>query len=427
MPNTLIEKLVKTTKKSQKELEALWDKSISEAKNSNIQDKYAYATSILEKVAKDYNMAQDTMRSQDDNNFLTVKEQIITSEGVFPYLGKEIPNYEALGLDPNKIYKLYRPASEIKKGVRTFDNMPLLCDHTVVYYDEPPTDKFIGTLGNDVYFDDKDNKLKGTIAFWTKDAIDDLNDGKKGLSAAYRYTPVMDNGTYNGTAYDGVMTNLSANHVAHVDNPRDSSAIVNDSADLINNRSEYMNKYTKALMALDGELDEGSIADAIMDLMQSDSSIEEKKTGLIALLKKATKPAEDEDEDEDEDEKKKPAEDEDEEDDKKDDKDKKPAMDSDKIFELATKHVMEYQEAIKIGEKMLGGVNSMALDSADKIYNTILKQHSVVVKDLNLAGKKAMVNLIANQSMNNQTKIAMDSLSVTTYSDAFSKQFEGVL
>ena len=102
-------------------------------------------------------------------------------------------------------------------------------------------------------------------------------------------------------------------------------------------------------------------------------------------------------------------------------------MDSNKIFELATRHVMEYQEAIKIGEKMLGGVNSIALDSADKIYNTILKQHSVGVKDLNLAGKKAMVNLIANQSMNNQTKIAMDSLSVANYSDAFSKQFEGVL
>ena len=426
MPNNLIEKLVKTTKKSQKELEALWDKAISEAKNNNIQDQYAYAASILENVAKDDGMAQDTMRSQDDNNFLTVKEQVITSEGVFPYLGKEIPSYEALGLDPNKIYKLYRPASEIKKGVKTFDNMPLLCDHTVVYYDEPPTDKFIGTLGNDVYFDDKDNKLKGTIAFWTKDAIDDLDDGKKGLSAAYRYTPVMDNGTYNGTAYDGIMTNLSANHVAHVDNPRDSSAIVNDSADLINNRSEYMNKYTKALMALDGELDEGSIADAIMDLMQSDSSIGEKKTGLIALLKKATKPAEDED-DKKEDKDKKPAEDEDDkkEDDKKEDK--KPAMDSNKILELATKHVMEYQEAIKIGEKMLGGVNTIALDSADKIYNTILKQHSVDVKDLNLTGKKAMVNLIASQGMNNQTKIAMDSLSIANHSDAFSKQFEGVL
>lgn len=421
MPNALIDKLSKITKKSKSELENIWDNAILEAKNKKIENKFAYATSILEKIANDC-VTLDSQRSSDANNYLTIKDQIITSEGVYPYLGKEIPNYGILGLEPNKTYQIYRPKDEIQKGIETFNNMPLLSDHTVVYYDNLPKDKIIGTLGTDGYYDNKDNHFKSTVTFWEKEALDELDNGKKGLSAAYRYTPVLQSGVYNGKSYDLKMTNLQANHVAHVDNPRDKSAIVNDSANLINKRSKFMNLYTKALMALDGEMDEGSIADAIIDLMQSDSSLDEKKKGLIALLKKASKVAEDNDEDDKEKDKKKVAEDNDE-DDKEKDK-KKPAMDSATILALATQHVMNYNDAVKMGEKLLGGVNTIALDSADKIYNVILKQNGVDTKNCNFEAKKQMVQLISQKSNSNQSKIAMDSSSTNS---KVNTQFDNLL
>ena len=52
---------------------------------------------------------------------------------VNPYLGKEIPKYKELGLDPGRIYQLLRDPAELKKAESTFNiNLPLLDQHVGV-------------------------------------------------------------------------------------------------------------------------------------------------------------------------------------------------------------------------------------------------------------------------------------------------------
>lgn len=50
----------------------------------------------------------------------------VTKETVNPYYGREIPAWQDLGLDPEKIYKGYRVGSELKKGLNTFNGIPIL-------------------------------------------------------------------------------------------------------------------------------------------------------------------------------------------------------------------------------------------------------------------------------------------------------------
>ena len=73
----------------------------------SIDNPFAYETLAFDK---------GSVRSVDENGFLHVKISPLTRVQVAPYYGKEIPGWRSLGLDPDKIYKGYRPESELKKG-----------------------------------------------------------------------------------------------------------------------------------------------------------------------------------------------------------------------------------------------------------------------------------------------------------------------
>ena len=63
--------------------------------------------------------------------------------------------------------------------------------------------------------------------FWSDPAIAMIESGEmRELSSAYRYDPVMTPGVYMGQKYDGVMTNIRANHVALVEAGRAGSDVV---------------------------------------------------------------------------------------------------------------------------------------------------------------------------------------------------------
>ena len=384
MPNNLIEKISKEKNISVEKLEKIWDNAILQAKKNNISNKYAYATAVLEKVVSAdmaHTMANDSQRTIDDNEFTRVANCIITSAGVFEYLGREIPNYQSLGLDADQIYKLYRPAEEIDKAKDTFKDMPLLDTHLVVYADDIPKSNVIGTLSSDINFDGKD--LTCSIVVWDKEAVEQIEaQGKKGLSAGYRYTPVMKNGVYEGQAYDIIMTELSANHVAQVENPRNPSSIINDEKIVLKGEKQV----SKKKIALDQETGEGSDFDKIVDMLQENPELKEK------LLKFLT-PAEDEEKEEEYKDKK--AEDED-----KDEKDdKKTAMDSASLKLLIkneiSKQMREYNEAVELCEKHIGVINRTAFDSADALYSKVLKDNKIAFDGLDTNAKKVAVSVLS--------------------------------
>lgn len=168
-------------------------------------------------------------RKLDENGFLHVEMCNISKEAVNDYYGHEIPDWEEHGLEPNRIYKGYRPAEELEKAVETFNMLPLLDEHVEDSADDPQLDHRIGNLGSVARF--KRPYLQNSLVFQRADAIERLNalddeEVVKELSSCYRYDPVFEPGVFNGEKYDFRMTNIRGNHVAVVPTGRAGSDVV---------------------------------------------------------------------------------------------------------------------------------------------------------------------------------------------------------
>lgn len=95
----------------------------------------------------------DSARTKDSNGYMHVAVSNLTKEQVVPYMGDSIPGYKELGLEPDKVYQIYRPADEIEKAVETFNGLPLMLDHWDMDAENIPKDKVVGCL---VYIDTGD-------------------------------------------------------------------------------------------------------------------------------------------------------------------------------------------------------------------------------------------------------------------------------
>jgi hypothetical protein len=166
---------------------------------------------------------KQSARRIDEQGFLHVDGCNISKACVNPYRGSEIPNYQALGLDPVKVYRLFRDPEELEKAADTFNNLPLMDNHIEVSafdLEDPEIKKhWVGSIGNDVRF--KAPYLVGGLVVNTAGAImGEQSKEQTELSCAYRYELDMTPGVFDGQAYDGRMTNIRGNHVALVDEGR---------------------------------------------------------------------------------------------------------------------------------------------------------------------------------------------------------------
>ncbi|WP_206526107.1 NUDIX domain-containing protein [Mesorhizobium sp. M7A.F.Ca.MR.148.00.0.0] len=75
-----------------------------------------------EQVAANDALAMDrnSIRIFDQDGHLRVEMTPISKANVCPYYGREIPDFEALGLVPERVYRLYRDADELAKAAPTF-------------------------------------------------------------------------------------------------------------------------------------------------------------------------------------------------------------------------------------------------------------------------------------------------------------------
>lgn len=166
-----------------------------------------------------------SVRTFDANGFLHVSESNISKATVNQYYGKEIPRYRELGLDANTIYNVLRPPEELEKAAKTFDNLPLLLRHEAVSPDQPHKELRCGTTGTGTVFDG--TYLKTSLAVWDKPDIDLIvSDEKKEISPGYSFTPVLEEGVFDGQPYSIKMTNIKGNHVAIVYKGRTGSDVV---------------------------------------------------------------------------------------------------------------------------------------------------------------------------------------------------------
>lgn len=164
-------------------------------------------------------------RTYDADGRLHVSITNISKANVCGYLGSEIPDGEALGLDAGKIYQLYRDPAELEAAAATFNNLPLLSRHVPVSADDPQPHLVVGSTGTDAVFEAP--FLRNSLVVWDAVAIAGIESGEqKELSAAYRYTPVMEPGEVAGVAFDGRMTRIVGNHVALVEVGRAGADVV---------------------------------------------------------------------------------------------------------------------------------------------------------------------------------------------------------
>ena len=178
---------------------------------------------------------KSSARRYDENGFLHVEGCNISKETVNPYLGAEIPTWEQLNLDAGKLYYIYRPGAELEKAASTSNLIPLMDAHIEVSamdLENPDISRHrVGSTGQCGVF--KTPYLINDLVVTNAGAIEGINSKEQcELSCSYRYDIVMTAGEFEGTKYDGYMTNIRFNHVALVEEGRAGpDVMVKDSSD----------------------------------------------------------------------------------------------------------------------------------------------------------------------------------------------------
>ncbi len=419
-----------------------------------------------------------SVRKLDNVGRLQVAVSNISKANVCPYYGREIPGWEELGLEPDKIYQLYRDPEELKKAAETFNNIPILCIHTPDFPGDPPREYRVGSTHSSASFDG--TYLTNGLSIWDNSAIAGIEtEEQKELSSSYQYVADMTPGeSPEGEAYDGVMRDIVGNHVALVETGRAGpDVVVGDSLPLelkymkldrkgvairaalgaylkprlaqdaapkeltaiLNANKKPMAiaqavaKLCKPRLAADMEIEPEELVEIIEASEQTVEPEEVKVTGdsdeeaIISLLREAgvseevidkiaasLAPAAAMDEDKDDDK----------EDKKEKDKVDKPAMDAAirLATDAATKKAAENFRAVREAEQavrpLIGDV--VAMDSAEDVYRTALEQSGVDITGVHPSAFPSLVKMAISQKENSRpAPLAQDSASISDFEKAF--------
>ena len=180
---------------------------------------------------------------RDRNGFLHLEGTPISRVQVAPYLGKQIDASGKAGLDPKKIYGVYRSASELFRPevMDSFNGMPFRVGHQMLgagegavkntkKVDNTPIDGAFfnvrrGTDSDSVKSGDPKDYLFADIVIYTDRALRAIANGTTELSLGYRCAYVPKKGEWNGENYDYLQTNITANHLALVPHGRAGSSV----------------------------------------------------------------------------------------------------------------------------------------------------------------------------------------------------------
>ncbi len=185
------------------------------------------------KPRKRYSGARGMDRSArifDNNGYMTVLGNPISKEGVFDYLGSQIPGYPG---GPDDIVKVYRPGEELarQETIDSFKLMPFIDEHNWLGVEgiDAGTLPLTGTTGENVYYEAP--YLKANLRVFSQKLLDAFNAGKVQLSPGYLYDYDYAPGVWNGINYSYVQRNLRGNHLALVQTGRTGADVaVMDSA-----------------------------------------------------------------------------------------------------------------------------------------------------------------------------------------------------
>ena len=390
-----------------------------------------------------------TVRRVDADGRLHVAISPISKANVCPYFGREIPGGEAMGLDPDRIYQLYRDPGELAKAVATFNNIPLLSRHIAVSAADPQKEFVVGATGSNAEF--AAPFLRNSLVIWDASAIAGVQTNEqRELSSAYRYVADMTPGVSpEGVPYDGRMTEIVGNHVALVPVGRAGADVLVSDSLPEELTPMKLSKAAAARAALHAvllpQLAQDSAPADIRKLTAKVTTAQklaedaakafpEAKIDVVALTKSiqfALDEAEEEpkkpDTAEDEDDEDKKGEDEDDEkkaEDEDDEKDEPKAMDAATVVLIRADAKKDALKAVKALREAEADVRPLvgeiaAMDSAEDVYRFAMDQLGIEHKGVHPSAYKALIALAKSKTDKKPDSFAMDA----AHSSDFAKRF----
>lgn len=357
----------------------------------------------------------ESARSVDESGHLRVSRTVLSKAQIDPYFGREIPKFEELGLDPDRIYQLLRDPIELEKSADTAKGKQILLKHTYVDSKTPEKELTVGAIGSDIEY--KDGKLYGDLTFWDDEAIGLIDSEKmEQLSYSYYFTPDMTPGEFEGKPYDGVMRDIHGNHIALVERGRiGRDAVISDSLPFEMRLNMKLKKGAAALIAarLRSTVQDGvnpELEKALRTIVGDEDF--DKVAGILGA-DEAPETAEDEDEGEKAKAERKKLEetDKDDKDAEKDDKKEKAkgtAMDFDSMAVAIGSRIEGKYAARDAVESMVGRIACDSFPDAATIYAYALKQKGIACDGINEAGLKALVAM-QRDAKPEQRQVAQDA------------------
>ena len=185
---------------------------------------------MIELLEKEYNgegeiciaMDRASKRIYDTNGWPEILDNPLSKAGVFPYLGKNLP---VPGLEPNKVYYVYRPVEELSDPdfIDSVKLMPWIDEHIMLGNKGVPAEEkgVEGTIGEKVYFNKSNETLYGNLKLFSNDLQYKIDfEKKKELSLGYIFRLEVKSGVHKGQSYNFIQRKLRANHLALVEKGR---------------------------------------------------------------------------------------------------------------------------------------------------------------------------------------------------------------
>lgn len=163
--------------------------------------------------------------TEDENGFVHFDSVPISKAGITQYLGSELP--ESLGLNPDQIYSVLRPESELNspETIESFKGMPWFNKHKMVGDGMTPTEQVgaHGSIGDNVRFEN--GTLFGNLHLFGKSLKESIKQGLKELSCGFKCMYELSSGTHEGKPYQVIQKQIRGNHLASVPNGRMGSGV----------------------------------------------------------------------------------------------------------------------------------------------------------------------------------------------------------
>lgn len=197
---------------------------------------------------------KNSNREKDANGFLHVKNCHCTKVQIAQYLGCEISK----DLEADKVYNVFRPEEELNKAetIQSLNGVPLQLEHHDDTAEKPAQYTRIGATGTDAVFEYP--YLDNSLHFFNQKAIDLIESGEKcELSIGYDCEIHKEPGEFEGVPYDFVQRNIKIQHVALVECGRAGADVkVSDSKEIILNseKNEVKQMDKEKLLQLINEL-----------------------------------------------------------------------------------------------------------------------------------------------------------------------------